>query len=315
MVSAVRTLVIGGGLRGLRTALTHLPCAGGGTVRCIEAQPWPGDDVRSQRSNGFVCELGPFAFPPESLRRLVAPLSRPPKVVTAQVRDGSVFDGERHTATTLDVLPCSFATGCEEVVQAYRRELGDVLMLGRAVTRIEPQRDGFTVVLGGEVETRMTAAQVVLAISPIAAAGVLGHFDPELVTLHELAERDRRAFVWFGGLRQDAPELTGYGVLAADGLETATRELIYCDRVFANRALDGRCLVRAELTLDATDGDDRELAARAAADLRRFTGTRARFGFVKVHRFETFAHGGVFAECHARIADLAARLPGLSVAG
>jgi hypothetical protein len=84
--------------------------------------------------------------------------------------------------------------------------------------------------------------------------------------------------------------------------------------VFAQRALPGRFLVRAELTGPAAAAADEALLAAAEHDLRTWTGTRAPFALRKVHRFARQVADGAAAECRVRLRELPARVPGLTLA-
>jgi hypothetical protein len=225
-----------------------------------------------------------------------------------------MFDGERLHDVAVHPLPVSFASGNEELVQACRRAHGSILLLGRRAMSLAPADGGHAIVLGGEVETRVVARRIVLALPTVAAASLLAAFDPALGQIAQHVTREFRAFAFLGGIANDAPELRGYGVVPADGLETAVLEFLFCTEVFPRRALADRCLVRAELAGGDVDGDDDAVLARAERDLRRWTGTRADFGFHKLHRFTTEIADGARAECRARIDELAARIPFLSLA-
>ncbi|MCK5941751.1 MAG: FAD-dependent oxidoreductase [Planctomycetes bacterium] len=314
-------IVIGGGLRGMRAALRLAAERPDAAVACVEARATPGDDVQSQRSNGFVCETGPFAFTREEADGWLAPLQAGPRVVSAleSGRIGWLFDGTDRKQLRVEPEPCSFPTGGEDVVQAYRRQLGERLRLGRRVTAVQPRpAGGFAVHLGGEVPTELEAAEVVLAIPPDEACRVLDPLVPELAQLAERIERQPRAFVWFGGIARQAPELRGYGVLPHPSLRSPIAELIFCTEVFANRAMPGRVLVRAEVALDERPDevldDDAALVDLVEPELRRWTGTEAPFGFTKVHRFATVAPDGTATECRTRVLEIVAGVAGLSLA-
>src|SRR5690606_25509361 len=173
---------------------------------------------------------------------------------------------------------------------------------------------GFSVTLGGEVPTELHAKEVVMATSATAAARVLGGFEPELPHVAEHEQLEPRAFVWFGGLSKDAPELLGYGVLPHKQLDSPLAEVIFCTEVFDNRAMPDRFLVRAETSLATLPQDDDELTRIAELELRRWTETKASFGFTKVHRFATVAHDGCYVECRTRLIEIARRVQGLSLA-
>ena len=316
-MSTFDVIVIGAGLRGLQHTLSTRAKDSATRILLVEAQPWPGSDVRTQRSNGFSCELGPFAFNREELELLLKPLQQPPRIISSnpQAKNGWLFDGEKLRPLRVEPEPCSLPTGSEDVIQSYRRELDTLIRLGRAVTNIRPDEgDGFVLTLGGEVPTDLHAHHVVLATSPTASARMLGGFEPELPHIAEFEKLDQRAFVWLGGVSKDAPELHGYGVLPHPELESPLAEAIYCTEVFPNRAMPERFLIRVEIAMDELPNDDAALTNIAEVELRRFTTTKARFGFTKVHRFATTLPDGCRAECQSRVNEIAARVPNLSLA-
>lgn len=310
-------IIVGGGLRGLHHALRIRAQRPGDRVLVVESEAWPGDDVRTQRSNGFTCELGPFAFSRDEIKPLLEPLPQPPRIIDCneEGRTGWLFDGKESKPLHVEPEPCSFATGCEDIVQAYRRELGSSLRLGRAAMSVKPaDNGGFVITLGGEVPTELRTTEVVFATSATAAARTLGSFDPELPHVANQGQLERRAFAWFGGLSKDTPELRGYGILPHPEMGSPLAELIFCTHVFPNRAMPDRCLLRAETALAEVPEDDRELTHIAEEEVRRWTGTNAKFGFTKVHRFTTIAPDGALAECRNRINDIVGRVPGMQMA-
>lgn len=309
-------VVLGAGPAGLRAALQQRRTDPATRLCVVDAAPRPGGAVATQRSNGFVCELGPFAFTADEIQPLLALLQRPPTPIPARAaaRSGWLFDGVTRRPIAVTPEPLSFRSGNEELVQACRLELGGCLRLGRAATAIDVVDGGFVITLAGDPPSRVTAAQLVLALPPAAAGRLLMRFDPALQNVVEHAAPEPRAFAFFGGIATEAKELQGYGVLPADDVDTPVAELIFCTEVFPGRALPDRCLVRAELVGPLPERDDEALAL-AEAELREWTGTRAAFGFTKLHRFEADSGSGATAEVRARVRELCARLPGLSVAG
>ena len=312
----VDVLVIGAGLRGLAASLRLLRDQPTERLAVIDSAPQPGGNTRTQRSNGFLCELGPFAFARAEVEPMLALVRHPPVVVEAlpSASHGHVFLGDRLESTAVDPVPVSFRTGAEELVQACRRELGPMLRLGRAATRIEPNSEGFVVTLGGEAPTPVAARRLVLALPVAAACGLLARFDPALADTAGRLQTEPRGFAFFGGTAHEAPELRGYGVVPGDHLDTPLAEVIFCTEVFPGRALPGRFLVRCELVGAALARDDTAALAIAEAELRRWTGTPAHLGFTKLHRFGVEVQNGAFVECRARLHGLSARLPGLSLA-
>lgn len=301
-------VVLGAGLRGLGAALRQRRAAPGATLLVVDAAARAGGQVQTQRSNGFVCELGPFAFLRQELEPVLAQLDAPPRLVEplAEGRRGWRFDGAGLVPTEVEPVPVACPSGNEELVQACRRALGPALRLGRPVTALLPHGAGVDVVLGGDVASRLRARKLTLALPAAAAAALLAPFDRALTPVAARLGGEPRAFVFLGGHAGDAPELRGYGIVPDPTVATAVAEVIVCTQVFAQRALPGRCLVRIEL---AASGDDAALVAAASTTLAQWTGTQAAWPFTKVHRF--VANGGdpaAAVECRARLAAVAAHL-------
>ena len=316
-MTAFRTIVLGAGRTGLVAALARRRAAPDERLAVIDAMPRPGGTIATQRSNGFACELGPFAFAADELAPVLALLERPPTpiAVREEARTGWLFDGDGAPLRPIpvDPVPQSFRSGAEELVQACRLELGDSLRLGRAAIAIAPAPDGVVVTLAGDPPSTITTQALVLALPVTASARLLARFDPHLANVLQHVVHEPRAFAFFGGIAAEANELRGYGVVPADGVDTPVAEILFCSEAFAGRALPGRCLVRAELVGPMPE-DDAAALAIAERELRRWTGTRAEFGFQKLYRFTIEVASGALTEVRVRVGELCARIPGLSVA-
>lgn len=306
-------LVLGAGRRGLLAALAA-PKEG---LLVVDATFQPGGRMRTTRTNGYVCEHGPFAFRDEELAPWRALLPRAPTPIPAlpDAASGFVFDGQLRP-TALEATPWAFRTGNEELVQAARHALPNTLRLGRTVTRLELSGGatvGFVVGLGGEVPGTVRGREVVMALPTPVAARLLGPFDPRLAEVGERLRRQARAMVWLGGDEATFPEAVGYGIVPGPDLASPLAEVIFCSRVFPARALPGRFLARCEVVLD--DGsDDAAALAIAERELRAWTGTRAVFALRKVERFAVDADDGALVECRVRMRDVAQRVRGLVLA-
>jgi len=308
-------LVVGAGLRGLTVALASRRNDPAGHVTVVERDAQPGGSIRTLRSNGFGCELGPFAFAREEVEPVLALLEKPPALVATlpTAHHGWTFTGTALQPVAVDPTPWSFATGTEELPQACRRALGPVLRLGRAAKLLRPSEDGWEVELDGEVPATLRTRAVILAVPMAAATALLAPFDPALAAAATRLRTEPRAFAFFGGHQGDSPELSGYGIVPAAGLDSPLVEAIFCTQVFANRALPGRMLVRCEVA-GALVGDDAAVLATAEQELRRWTGCRGRWPFTKLRRFDFEVTDGAWVECKARLQGLAARTTGLKIA-
>lgn len=307
-------VVLGAGRRGLTAALQTLRDRPEAGVLVVDAAPSPGGGMRTLRSNGFVCELGAFAFDPAEVAPTLALLARPPSPVECLTRHGAVFTGSGLVEVRVDPLPVSFAAGTEELAQACRRALGPRLWLGRRAERVQPATSGWQIELGGESKVVIAAEQVVIATSTSEAARMLGALDRELQALALRLRTETRAFAFLGGHRTESPELVGYGIVPAEGVESPVAEVIVCDAAFPGRALPGRRLVRCEVRGPLPGEVDAAVLAAAEHELRRWTGTAAPFPFTKLHRFATAVDDAALVECRARLHGLVARATGLSLA-
>lgn len=311
------TIVLGAGLRGLGAALAHTAAAPAKTILVIDPLPQPGGTLRTQRTNGYLCELGPFALDAEQLAAATRHLPQAPAPIDALpgANHGYLYDGSSLQRVPIERAPRSFRTGLEELPQACRRALGPALRLGRAATASTVANGEFTIELGGEVPTALVARQLLLALPLRTSARLLAGLDPQLGPLAERLTCEQRAFVFFGGDRRQLPALAGYGIVPADGVETTLAEVVHCSEVFANRALPGRCLLRLELALANGDDTDEAVIQQALAELQRFTGLRPEFGLHKVHRFERDLDDAVATECRTRLRALDGRVQGLTIVG
>src|SRR5262245_22313523 len=306
--------IVGASLGGLHRA--RLAARGAERVALFEQHAEPGGSARTLRSEGFAMELGPFALAAADWDAHCRALDRPPPrvVLRDEARAGWQWDGDRLLPTPVDGDPCSGRTGIEDPAVSYRRELGAALRLGREVRRLQPgPAAGFELGLGGEVPAALTAGAVALAVPLDAAARLCGGFDPALAAVAARLRREPRAFAFLGTWQDDAAAtaLRGFGVLVeAPG---SVRELLFCSNAFAQRAVAGKALVRAELGTDATAGgaDDDAVSALAERELRRITGWTGTVLFRRVHRFKELVRDGAYAECLVRVRDLVRRASGL----
>lgn len=308
-------IVLGAGRRGLAAALAWRRRDPGGRLLVVDAAPVPGGSVRTLRTNGFVCELGRFAFTDEELAPLLALLEPAPTPLSALPGAASGWLRTLAGNQPLRVAPTpwTFRSGNEELVQACRRALTGCLRLGRAVATVDHDGAEFLVHLAGDPPSLVRARELHVALPATTTGRLLARFDPALGDAAARTTSTARAFAFFGGDRAAAPELSGYGILAAEDLPSPLAEAIFCSEVFPARALNGRFLVRAELVDAPAGASEDELLRSAAAELRTWTGIRADFPLQRLHRFEMPDGDGAFVECRTRLRALPARVPGLHV--
>lgn len=305
--------VVGGSLAGLHCARSAL--RGGQRAMVVERAAEPGGSARTRRTEGFVCELGPFALARREWDVHAACLDMPPPRVDLlpAAHTGWRWDGTALAEVAVADDPCSGVGGCEDLVTAYRRELDGALRLGREVTALRHDDDGWQLELGGEAAATVRARTVALAMSIDAAARLCARLH---APIGDTAARLRTAAFAhvFLGLWQDAAAtaaLRGYGVLATDAAPGCARELLFCSNAFPRRAVAGKALVRVELHGDLPADDD-ALAALGERELRNITGWTGDVLFRRVQRGTATVRDSAFTECRLRLQDLAARAGTLS---
>jgi oxygen-dependent protoporphyrinogen oxidase len=228
----------------------------------------------------------------------------------------------------------SFEDGFGELPAALARSLGDALVLGRAVTRLERDGDGFVVTLAdGE---RWRAAQVVLAV-PARVAATLLEPATDAATVAPLAAL-RHARVTLVHLGFDAPHGTrllpsGFGYLVPPGGPDVTGDdapralgTIFGSNLFAGRAPEGAAATTSfyrtgdiEQALGAGARDEGALTRLATEDLARGLGCAVpepSVARVKAWDDVIPSYGPGHADAMATLeAALVERLPGVHLAG
>lgn len=304
-------LIVGAGLDGLRAAAIARRV--GRDVHVVDGAAVPGGSTRTQRTEGFSCELGDFALTRAAWERVATALARPPVAVplAEAARHGWHHRNGATARVEVDGEPQSGATGLEDLVTAFRRELGAALQLGRAVTDLRREDDVFVATLSGEPTGEIRALELALHVPMATAAGLCARFDPALPTAAAHLRREPVARV-FVGTWQDPASTTawcGYGVLVESD---DVHEILFCTNAFPRRAPPGKALVRVELRGDAASLDDAAACAHAERRLREITGWTGPVLFRRVHRDSEAVADGSWTECRARLRALQQRGLGLS---
>ncbi len=312
-------LVVGASLEGLAAARHAM--RQGRSVRVVDECPTPGGTVRTLRSEGFSCELGPFAVPAARWSQLTQALDHAPpsQQLLAAARTGAVWDGRQLFPVAIPDEPTSGPSGLEDLVQAFRRELGPCLWLSRTVGDLTPAAEGWTATLAGESPTPVCAREVLLCCGIDRAARLCAPFDPALPAVTERLRRTPLATCHMGFWTSERTQAAfgGYGIYVPENSPPngsdpiAACEVTFCTNAFVRRAQPGKTLVRIDLEGEAAAGSDAEVLARAAHSLRALTGCDTAPIFVRVHRSWPLVEDAAATECRVRLMGLQALVPGL----
>src|SRR5262252_10072549 len=112
--TTVNRWVVGAGLRGLVAALRAR--RDGQPTGVIERLASPGGEARTQRTEGFVCELGPVALGADELAPVLAALTTPPPLVGPGPDFGWRWNGEALERVAVDGEARTGRTGIEDLV-------------------------------------------------------------------------------------------------------------------------------------------------------------------------------------------------------
>ena len=320
-------LVVAANLDGLACALDARRA--GQTVLLVDESPRPGGRIQTQRSEGFVCEYGPFALPRSDWDALAQKLRRAPAAVglLPGAQHGFYWNGRERLQTPVGGDPVSGAGGLEDLVTAFRRELDDtsldaegasepVLQLGREVTALAPGDDGtFLATLGGESPRTIVARSVDLFLPLDRAARLLAPLDPALPDLCSRFVREPEAmcFVGYSTNAAVAAATAGYGVVVEDMAEPldGVEEVLFCTSIYPRRAQPGKSLVRIAFAGTTAGLDDEALLERCRLALQRMTGLEESPIFFRCHRATRPVRDSVDLECRVRLRALDRMLPNL----
>ena len=216
----------------------------------------------------------------------------------------------------------SMAGGMEEIVAALARQLGSRLRLNDPIDRIERRTGSSAWALSRAHGDRVTADRLVVATGAAAAARLLAPVDAELASLVGGIRTAPLAVLSLGydAAAADAA-LEGFGFLVPRGESARILGAVWDSSVFPDRVPPGHTLIRVIMGGGRDPGvvslDDRELVARARADLRAVCGVTSDPAFVHVVRHVPGLPQYVVGHAD-RVAAIEARLeehPGLTLIG
>jgi oxygen-dependent protoporphyrinogen oxidase len=293
-----RFIFTGGKLRALPTGpgslLTSNLLSAGGKWRLmrepfIRTPPPPDDesilDFATRRAGAEAAQriaapavLGVFAGDAAAL----SIRSTFPRVATAEAEHGSVVKGMKaaRKAGLSAGRSVSFPDGLEELPRALAAKLeGRIVPVRVEAVRRDP---------AGWLVDRERFDDVVVALSPLAAAEVLAPVLPEIGELARL-ELASVAVVALGfNTTKIGLDLDAYGFLVARGEEATILGCQYESTVFPGRAPTGAVLLRSILggTFEpgVVDEDDPAIISRTVRDLRLVAGLARDPDFAKVWR-------------------------------
>lgn len=302
-------LVVGAGLCGLRHA-TAVARAGGTGVLLVDRAPRVGGSVRTQRSEGFVCELGRPYLTTDTFEALTSCLAAPPRAVplAEAARPGQLLRNGRLEPAAVTEPLTSCRGGLEDLLVAFHRELAQHLRLGREVTALEPTEDGLRAHLGGEHPGTIEARRAVLAVTLAERARLLAPADARVGAALDRLEHLTIARVHLGWWTSELGQAPlGHGIAVEDVGADGVREVLWCSNHFAARSIAGRFLARIEVAGDPARLDDTALEAHVRAFLASHAGIERKPVFRRVHRATEPRQDGAHAELAVRVHEAAAR--------
>lgn len=302
-------LVVGAGLEGLRRTGAALRSGTTG-VLLVDRSPRVGGSVRTQRSEGFVCELGPQYLTAGEFAALAGCLQHPPRPVglASGAHTGQVLRAGRLEPAEVTESLVSCRGGLEDLLVAFHRELAPHLRLGREVTALEPTEAGLRAHLGGERPGTIHARRVALALPLADCARLLVPADARVgVALERLGQVPvaRMHLGWWTS--ELAREPAGHGIAVPDGDAGGIREVLWCSNQFPGRSIPGRFLARIEVAGDLAQQDDAALETVVRAFLAAHAGIERQPLFRRVHRTTEPGHDGALAELAVRTREAAMR--------
>jgi oxygen-dependent protoporphyrinogen oxidase len=214
----------------------------------------------------------------------------------------------------------SFRAGLRVLVDALRERLGDGLVTGVRVRRLERTPDGWAV--RAEGQDHWQADAVVLTSPAYAQAELVGDLDPALAEEMAGVPYNRIAVVALGYRREDVGRPpTGFGFIAPQNTRRDVLGVQWCSSIFPDRAPPGMVLWRALCggwhRAEMVDWPDDRLVAAVRAELNLAMGVTAVPAFAHVVRWPAAIPQYVIGHLDRvkRIEARAAAHPGLFVGG
>jgi oxygen-dependent protoporphyrinogen oxidase len=213
----------------------------------------------------------------------------------------------------------SFRDGLRVLVDALRDRLGESVVTGAAVRRVERAEPGW--VVRGDGQDRWEADAVVLTAPAHEQAGMVEDLDPSLAFEMWSIPYNRIAVVALGFRQADVPAGDGFGYIAPQSTRRDVLGVQWCSSIFPDRAPPGMALWRALCggwrRADVADWPDDRLVEAVRAELRLASGVTAAPAFVHVVRWPAAIPQYVLGHL-ARVRRIEHRLtthPGLFVGG
>ncbi len=215
----------------------------------------------------------------------------------------------------------SFRTGLQTLVDALAERLGDAVMTGAVVRRVERRADGGWRAVG-DGQDAWDADAVVLASPSYEQAPALADLDPALAEEVSGITYNRIAVVALGYRRPDCPgEFDGFGYIAPQNTRRDVLGVQWCSSIFPDRAPPGFVLWRALCggvhRAEQVDWDDDRLARAVHEEIRQSCGVKGDPVFRHVVRWPRAIPQYVVGHPArvARIDAAVARHPGLFLTG
>ncbi|MDD3802541.1 MAG: protoporphyrinogen oxidase [Desulfuromonas thiophila] len=183
----------------------------------------------------------------------------------------------------------SFAGGIAELTETLRQQLGEAVISGVAVRRIEGTPGAYQLVLA---DGRQLAAEALVCATPAyAAADLLEGLAPQAAEeLRAIPYAPLQVVCCGYEQRQIAQDLNGFGYLIPKQEGCSVLGTLWDSSIFAGRAPQGQVLLRSMMggatRPDVLDFSDEQVQALVRADLRRILGIATPPPFIRVFRHE-----------------------------